>query len=275
MVESRLYNIFKRGSKTYFYNSIFFPRVVKDDVFVLYSFVRQADNFVDSVPQKKKEFCEYRDRFCRSWDGESSNDIVLDGFVDLGRRKHFEKAWVISFLKSMEMDLTKTTYDTIDELEKYIYGSAEVVGLMMCRILDVDDKFLPNARALGKAMQYINFIRDIREDNILGRTYIPAEELEIYELKDLEEETARKRPGCFSALIDHQIERYLRWQSLAEKGYRGLRREVRIPVMNASDMYKWTAMKILRNPMIVYRKKVKPSKARIVLNLIGKKITVR
>jgi phytoene synthase len=60
-----------------------------------------------------------------------------------------------------------------------------------------------------------------------------------------------------------------------QKGYGGLKREARIPIMNASDMYKWTAMKILRDPMIVYRKKVKPSKARIVLNLLGKKISIR
>ncbi|MGA1873567.1 MAG: phytoene/squalene synthase family protein [Thermoplasmatota archaeon] len=275
MVESKIYQIFKKGSKTYFYNSLFFPRDVREDVFILYSFVREADNFVDAVPQKKEEFCEYFEKFCKAWEGEESNDLVLDSFVEMAKRKKFEKEWIEGFLRSMEMDLTKSSYDTVEEVEEYIYGSAEVVGLMMCRILGVEDRFLQNARALGKAMQYINFIRDIQEDNRLGRTYIPLSELELYELKDLREETVKKRPECFAALIDHQVERYLRWQAEAERGYGGLDRKVRIPIMNASDMYKWTAMKILRNPMIIYRKKVKPSKFRIVMNLIGKKITVR
>ncbi|MGA1794140.1 MAG: phytoene/squalene synthase family protein [Thermoplasmatota archaeon] len=275
MVESRIYNIFKKGSKTYFYNSLFFPKEVREDVFVLYSFVREADNFVDAVPQKKKEFCEYFDMFCGAWEGTPSKDLVLDSFVEMARRNKFEKDWIVAFLQSMELDLTKKHYETVEEVEEYIYGSAEVVGLMMCRVLGVDERFFPNARALGKAMQYINFIRDIQEDNRLGRTYIPTSELEFYGLKDLKEETARKSPECFSALIDHQVERYLKWQSEAEKGYGGLDRNVRIPVMNASDMYKWTAMKILRDPMVVYRKKVKPSKTRIVLNLLGKKLTVR
>jgi len=275
MVESRVYDIFKKGSKTYFYNSLFFPREVRDDVFILYSFVREADNFVDAVPQKKEEFCKYFESFCKAWDGEPSNDLVLDGFVEMARRKNFEKDWILAFLRSMEKDLTKSSYETVEEVEEYIYGSAEVVGLMMCRILGVEDRFLPNARALGKAMQYINFIRDIKEDNRLGRTYIPRVELDLYELKDLEEETVRKKPECFAALIDHQIERYLRWQSEAEKGYGGLERDFRIPIMNASDMYKWTAMKILREPLILYRKKVKPSRARIVLNLLRKKVSPR
>ncbi|MGA1848177.1 MAG: phytoene/squalene synthase family protein [Thermoplasmatota archaeon] len=275
MVESRIYNIFKKGSKTYFYNSLFFPREVRDDVFVLYSFVREADNFVDAIPQKKREFCEYFDMFCKAWDGEPSDDLVLDSFVKMAKKKNIEKEWIEAFLRSMEMDLVKSSYQTVEEVEEYIYGSAEVVGLMMCRILGVEDRFLPNARALGKAMQYINFIRDIKEDNRLGRTYIPKNELDLYELEDLREETVRKKPECFAALIDHQIERYLKWQSEAEKGYRGLKKDARIPIVNASDMYKWTAMKILRDPFIVYRKKVKPSKARIVLNLLGKKITFR
>ncbi len=275
MVESRIYNIFKKGSKTYFYNSLFFPREVREDVFILYSFVREADNFVDAVPQKKEEFCNYFEKFCSTWDGKHSNDLVLDSFVEMAKRKKFEKDWIVAFLRSMEMDLVKSSYRTVEEVEEYIYGSAEVVGLMMCRVLGVEDRFLPYARALGKAMQYINFIRDIKEDNKLGRTYIPRIELDMYELEDLMEETVRKKPECFAALIDHQIERYLKWQSEAEKGYRGLKKEARIPIVNASDMYKWTAMKILRDPFIVYRKKVKPSKARIILNLLRKKMTFK
>ncbi|MBN1539981.1 MAG: phytoene/squalene synthase family protein [Candidatus Thermoplasmatota archaeon] len=275
MVESRIHNIFKKGSRTYFYNSLFFPRDVRDDVFILYSFVREADDLVDAVPQKKEEFCGFYNNFCLAWDGTPSKDLVLDSFIELAKRRNFEKDWILAFLRSMEMDLVKRHYETVEEVEEYIYGSAEVVGLMMCRILGVDDRYLQNARALGKAMQYINFIRDIQEDNRLGRTYIPRSDLDMFGLPDLSEETVRKHPECFAALIDHQVERYLRWQSEAETGYGGLERNTRIPIMNASDMYKWTAMKILRDPMIVFRKKVKPSKVRIVLNMIGKKFTVK
>jgi phytoene synthase len=60
--------IFKKGSKTYFYNSLFFPNNVKDDVFILYSFVRKADDFVDAVPQQVEEFHQFRDQYERAMD---------------------------------------------------------------------------------------------------------------------------------------------------------------------------------------------------------------
>jgi phytoene synthase len=275
MVESKIYQIFKRGSRTYFYNSLFFPKEIRDDVFHLYSFVREADNFVDAIPQKKDEFCDFYESFCNAWDGEKTNDVVLDGFIELAHRKKFEKEWVEAFLHSMELDLTRSTYDTLEEVEEYIYGSAEVVGLMMSAIMGVKKEFYPNARSLGKAMQYINFIRDIDEDIGLGRRYIPTEELEKYDVKDLSRSTTRECPDCFKALIDAQVEKYLKWQADAEKGFKGLEKRFRVPVANASDMYKWTAMKIVNDPFIVYRKKVKPSKSRIILNLYHKKLFMK
>lgn len=275
MPNSRFKTIFKKGSKTYFYNSLFFPKDVRDDVFVLYSFVRVADDLVDSVPQKKDAFCKFQDDFCRSWDGETIGDEVLDCFADLAKRKNFEKKWVEGFLHSMELDLIKDRYENIDEVEEYIYGSAEVVGLMMARILNVEDRFLDPARYLGKAMQYINFIRDINEDNGFNRQYLPADEIEEYGLRSLKSVDIKGNEEKFRDLINKQLDRYSSWQKKAEKGFEGLMRNYRIPVMNASDMYNWTAERIRRDPLIVYRKKVKPSKARIVGNLLGKKFTVR
>jgi phytoene synthase len=274
MKKNRFYEIFKKGSKTYFYNSIFFPKGVRDDVFILYSFVRVADNLVDAIPQKKEDFCRFKEDFCRSWDGDRIGDEVLDCFTELARRKDFEKSWVEAFLHSMELDLTKSTYANIDEVEEYIYGSAEVVGLMMARVLGVKDVFFDSARHLGKAMQYINFIRDIEEDNHLGRRYLPTDELNSSGLRGLKLEDVQENGKTFNSFIRSQLDRYEQWQKKAEKGFKGLEKRYRIPVMNASDMYNWTAMRIRKEPMVVYRKKVKPSKVRIVGNLISKKISI-
>ncbi len=274
MKKNRFYEIFKKGSKTYFYNSIFFPAKVRDDVFILYSFVRVADNLVDAVPQRKDDFCKFQEDFCRSWDGEVIGDEVLDCFTNLAHRKKFEKDWVEAFLHSMELDLTKSTYDTLAEVEEYIYGSAEVVGLMMSKVLGVDEGFFKHARSLGKAMQYINFIRDIEEDNHLGRRYLPTEEIEKAGLRGLKFKEIENDKDAFRRFIRSQLDRYEIWQTEAEKGFNGLERRYRIPVMNASDMYNWTAGKIRKDPMVVYRKKVKPSKVRIVGNLIGKKLSI-
>jgi phytoene synthase len=274
MKKDRFYDIFKKGSKTYFYNSIFFPKEVRGDVFVLYSFVRVADNLVDSIPQKKDAFCDFFDEFCRGWDGEESGDEVMDSFILMAKRKKFSKEWIEAFLHSMELDLTKSSYKDIDEVEDYIYGSAEVVGLMMSRIMEVKEEFYDSARYLGKAMQYINFIRDIKEDLVLGRRYLPTDELIEAGLKNLSFEHVSSKQAKFESFIREQLARYSKWQKEAEKGFPALEKNYRIPVMNASDMYNWTARRIEREPMIVYRKKVKPSKARIVGNLVHKRFVV-
>ncbi len=275
MPEGKIYRIFKKGSRTYFYNSLFFPKDVREDVFILYSFVRQADNLVDEVPQDPRKLAAFMEGFRMVCRGEMTGDVVLDSFCKLIERKRFEDEWVRSFLRSMEGDLTKHTYHTIKELDDYIYGSAEVIGLMMARIMGVKDSFQSNARALGKAMQLINFIRDIDEDNRLGRRYIPTEDLETHGLKDLTFDHVRLRKRSFTDLIHQQVERYRSFQHLAEEGFGALDRDHLIPIMNASDMYNWTAKKIDSDPMIVYRRKVKPSMPRIVMNVMGKKFRVR
>ena len=184
--------IFKNGSKTYFNSSLFFPPEVRNDVFVLYGFVRTADDFVDSVPQDVDGFAGFVERYRRAREGAHVEDPVVDAFIDLSRRRGFEDAWANAFLESMEMDVTKQTYETIDETLHYIYGSAEVIGLFMARILGLPSEADRAAMMLGRAMQYINFIRDVDEDRNLGRTYLPLHETE---LPDFSPESVRQSSG--------------------------------------------------------------------------------
>lgn len=267
MPHRTIHDIFKRGSKTYFYNTLFFPRRVKEDVFVLYSFVRKADNFVDSVPQQADEFHALRAAHARAMAGEATGDVVIDSFADLSRRKAFPPEWTEAFLASMEMDLHKRTYADMAEVDRYIYGSAEVIGLYMSSILGLPAAAHPYARSLGKAMQYINFIRDINEDLALGRTYFPRSDFERFGLDDLTPEEAAAKPDEFAAFVRAQIARYDAWQAEAEAGFALIPRRLRIPIRNASEMYRWTANRIRRDPHVVHRAKVKPSVTRIVATM--------
>ncbi|UCE36937.1 MAG: phytoene/squalene synthase family protein [Thermoplasmata archaeon] len=267
MPNRTIYRIFKKGSRTYFYNSIFFPKEKREEVFVLYSFVRKADNMVDSFPQRIDEFYKLKRDYKRARAGEVTGDIVVDSFSELVDKKNFEEKWVTSFLESMEMDLTNNKYEDFCELDKYIFGSAEVIGLFMARILDLRDEALPHARILGKAMQYINFIRDIPEDLTLNRRYIPLSELRKKGLYSLEYDEVMLNTSGFKDLVRDQIDIYYGWQNYAERGFKYIPKRLLIPIKNASEMYKWTGKIIYRDPMVVFKKKVKPSKTRIVLNI--------
>jgi phytoene synthase len=263
MVNSKLYSIFKGGSRTYFYSSIFFPMDVRHDVFVLYSFVRTADNFVDAIPQETEQYFAFKKRYDSALVGHLTGDIVVDSFVDLMKRRSFEKAWLTSFFDSMMMDIERKCYATLGELEVYIHGSAEVVGLMMSRILGLNETAYPCARQLGKAMQYINFVRDIAEDLRLGRVYLPQDEIAKHGLESLNPECAAKNSGAFRDFMAAQVRRFEEWQNRAERGFRFIPKKYVIPVMTASEMYKWTAKEIMREPMLVYRKTIKPPLPRI------------
>ena len=272
MINKTIYSIFKRGSKTYYYSTLFFPKNVKHDVFILYSFLRKADDYVDQIPQDSDGFNQFRDRYYAAKEGEVTNDLVVDSFVKLADRKNFDDKWVDSFLSSMAMDITFSTYENMDELLNYLYGSSEVVGLFMARIMDLSEESFYAARYLGRSMQYINFIRDIAEDFELGRTYFPQVDLEYFNLANLGEEQARINPEGFKGLVRKQLNTYQSWQLKAEKGFKHIPYRYLIPIKTASDLYKWTAHQIEKDPFVVYQKKIKPSIPKIVSNVLSNSI---
>ena len=258
--------IFKQGSTTYYNSTKLFPRNIRKDVATLYSFVRVADNYVDSVPQNVKGFNNFKAMYYSALKGEKVGYSVVTNFIKLSKRMNFDQQWVDAFLESMEMDTKKSTYENLDELNKYLYGSAEVIGLMMNRVMNIGEEADSSAQYLGKAMQFINFIRDIDEDLDLNRTYFPKDSMAKFELKGLTRGEARRKPEQFKAFIRSQITVYFEWQKKAELGLQYIPRRMRVAVKTASDMYLWTATKIYKNPFIVYDLQIKPKRHNVILN---------
>lgn len=188
--------------------------------------------------------------------------------VELQRRRGFKQAWIDAFFAAMSADLTKKKYHTLAELEEYMYGSAEVVGLMMSQIMSLPRESHQAAQALGKAMQYINFLRDIAEDLSLGRTYIPQVFLKEVGLKTLTPDHVWQHQEAFIHLMRQEVERYYEWLMQAEKGFRTIPKRYLIPIKTATDMYTWTASTIFDDPMIVFRRKVKPTVPRVVSSVM-------
>jgi phytoene synthase len=258
-------NLFRSGSKTYFNSSLFFPEDFRREVTILYAFVRQADNFVDQKPQDNLGFEQFVLEFKQARQAQPSDNPVINYFVRLESDKGFDPKWADSFLGSMRLDLTKKTYQTLADTEHYIYGSANVIGLFMARLMDLPPEAYPYAEKLGQSMQYINFIRDIQEDVRLGRTYFPQTDLKEFGLESLDQAQARQHPEEFKQFLQKQLQRYHAWQTEAEQGFRFIPRRFLIPIKTASDMYKWTAEQISQNPFLVYQRPVKPGKLRVLL----------
>jgi len=161
-----------------------------------------------------------------------------------------------------------------EKLRKYLYGSAEVIGLMMNRVMNIGEEADDSAQYLGKAMQFINFIRDIDEDLDLNRTYFPKDSMTEFGLDNLTRGEARRKPEEFKAFIRSQIKVYFEWQMKAELGLQYIPKRMRVAVKTASDMYLWTATEIYKNPFIVYDTQIKPTWHKVILNGVKNLFTV-
>jgi 15-cis-phytoene synthase len=261
--------VFKAGSTTYFNSSLFFPAAMRTEVFALYGFVRVADNLVDAVPQDAEGFTQFVARYRAALVGTPAGDPIIDDFVELSWRLDFDSAWTDAFLASMEADLHKKVYRTEAETLDYIYGSAEVIGLFMAKVMRLPEESFHAAKRLGRAMQFINFIRDAAEDTVLGRRYLPLE-IDGVRLLDVPDdwlptrEWAREHPAEWTAFLRGHLARYAVWQAEAEAGYRFIPWRARMAVRTAGDMYNWTARQIAADPMVVFARKVKPPRGRIL-----------
>ncbi|MDA3821749.1 MAG: phytoene/squalene synthase family protein [Bacteroidales bacterium] len=156
-------------------------------IYAIYGFVRVADEIVDTFhdQDKRTQLAQFRENAFNAIENGMSTNPILHSFQWVVNEYKIDHQLIEAFLESMEMDLSKTEF-TLDEFKKYVYGSAEVIGLMCLRVfyknqdLEYEEKILP-ARKLGEAFQKINFLRDIHSDfEERGRFYFPGLEMENF-----------------------------------------------------------------------------------------------
>ena len=160
---------------------LLFPPEIREAIYNIYGFVRFADEIVDTFHDYPKK--DLLDDFMRQYFDAKEKGIslnpILHSFVQTIRKYDIDQELVDAFISSMYKDLGDIKYENKEDYDAYIYGSAEVVGLMCLKVF-VDgnqeeyQKLEPYAKRLGAAFQKINFLRDIRADfYVLNRTYFP------------------------------------------------------------------------------------------------------
>lgn len=160
-----------------------FAPAYRDAIYAVYGYVRLADEIVDSFHgfDKKKLLTDFRNETLYAIETGLSTNPVVNAFQKTVNDYKIDLEYITKFLDSMEMDLSNSYYEQ-DHYDTYVYGSAEVVGLMCLKVFcDKDNKLFEEliypARCLGSAFQKVNFLRDIKSDiEERGRIYLPGVE---------------------------------------------------------------------------------------------------
>lgn len=228
-----------------------FDKRFRYPIYAIYGFVRYADEIVDTFHDYDKQqlIADFRAQtFVAIRQGISLNP-VLQSFQQVVNHYKIEDELIDAFLHSMEMDLDKTAYDK-EGYEKYIYGSAEVVGLMCLRVFCENSEKLyrqlvPMARSLGAAFQKINFLRDVKSDfEERGRTYFPSIDFSRFTEQDKQD-------------IEADIEKDF---DDAFEGIKLLPRGTRLGVYIAYVYYRQLFKKISRTPAnVILQKRIRVS----------------
>ncbi|MFZ4436206.1 MAG: phytoene/squalene synthase family protein [Flavobacterium psychrophilum] len=158
---------------------------IRQDIYNIYGFVRFADEIVDSFHDYPKEtlFDLFETDLANALAHKISLNPILNAFQHTVHQYNIPNELIDAFMKSMKLDLSKSVYETEEEYQEYIYGSADVVGLMCLKVFvkgdhATYDKLKASAMRLGSAFQKVNFLRDLKDDHeVLSRTYFPNTDL--------------------------------------------------------------------------------------------------
>jgi 15-cis-phytoene synthase len=229
-------------SKTYYFSTQLLPPEVRSHVHALYAFMRYADEIVDNpgvttLDEQLAALEALEEETLAAVLGEEVRDPVLRAYANTVHTCGIEPHNITAFMTSMKMDTHVFRYPTYEDLTVYTYGSAAVVGLMMCRVVGVaDERAEEHAEALGVAMQLSNFLRDVREDWVRGRVYLPLEDLERfgYSEENLGASIVDER---FVELMRFEIGRARRLYAFADEGMGYIPRGRRYPVIVARELY--------------------------------------
>jgi 15-cis-phytoene synthase len=217
----------RHHAKSFYFASHVLPSQKRNDAYAVYAFCRHVDDQIDLAPDETARLRALADLehllHAAYQPGDNAKSLAnslpwLRAFRETIQRRAIPNGYFEDLLKGVEMDRGRVRIQTWEELDRYCYHVASVVGLIMVHVLtEPSPELLKPARDLGTAMQLTNILRDIAEDWQRDRLYLPANELEKFGLTA--DDIAQQRTGDpFRAMMRFQIGRARAYYSYAEPG---------------------------------------------------------
>ncbi len=248
----------------YYAATLLLPKAIRDDIFIFYAFVRLADEIVDNATDENsasEELAFFSAAWKKMYHTGEGTDTILRAFRRVCLQHDIAYTETTDFLSAMQTDLVIKRYDTYSDLQAYMYGSAEIIGVMLTKVFGCQDEAaLPYAQALGEAMQLTNFLRDIREDYIdRGRVYLPQDLLHKHSVKEGDLLKDPSTPEVRS-LLEELCGKAESLYTYAQQGITLLPRNVQPAVRTASALYREIVRELARQQYNISDKKIRFSK---------------
>ena len=240
-------------------------------IYALYNFARQVDDEADSggIENLPARLAVHRERIARCVRGQYGDDPILRVLSEAVDRYAIPERELQMLVDGVEMDFTRSRYETFDELEMYCNLVASVVGRMCVRIFGFTDAVaLERADDLGMALQLTNILRDLREDAVdMGRIYLPQEDLRRFRIPEAALFDGRICPA-WGELIVHNVARARRYFATGYQVLRYIPRRPAACVQTMAGIYEELLKKIERDPALPLRERAalsKTEKLRVVV----------
>ena len=272
----------KTEARNFYFSFLTLPPERKAAMCAIYAFMRYSDDVSDEAAEDKTKEAEMRDwraALDRAFAGDYGENLILPAFHDTAIRYNIPARYFHELIDGTEMDLTKTRYETWDELHQYCYRVASIVGFVCLHVWGFDEangKALEYAEACGLAFQMTNILRDVKEDAERGRIYLPQEDLRRFEVSE-QDLIAGTLNENFRALMTFETERAKMFYRQAHELFPLVHRPGRATLSIMLKIYRGILDSIIKNNYDVYSRRARvssPKKLGIVAGAwIGSKLS--
>ncbi len=255
--------ITREGAKNFYYAFLTLPKEKRQAIYAAYAFCRVADDIADdedATTDRAAALSALRETLFGSYEG-NARGAVFSALSDAAQRYSIPAEYFDDVIKGVEMDLHKRRYATFEELREYCYYVASAVGLICIEIFEyTDPKAIEYAIDLGIAMQLTNIMRDVAEDAVSGRIYLPKEDMDRFGYSE-EELLASVNNENFRSLMAFQAARAREYYERGRLLYPLLDRRSRACPRTLESVYSRLLDRMEAEDFPVFEKRVAISKA--------------
>jgi phytoene synthase len=274
-------SITKKHAKSFYFAARFLPKHKQKAVYPIYAFCRKVDDEVDETAQENEREAisaveNWEAKLKAIYEDDTSDEqrttndeqnLILLAFKDLLKNYKIPQNLPLELMQGVLMDTRIKRYETFAELYVYCYRVASTVGLMSSEILGYqDEKALEYAEAMGIGMQLTNILRDLKEDALKGRIYLPQEDLRKFGVEE-KQIFAGEMNENFVELMKFQIARARDFYKKGEKGIGLLEKDSRFTVLLASRVYARILDEIEALDYDVFKKRAHTTKTQKLLSM--------